>query len=428
MAHRFHLYRQIFAFAAHRGGSIAIQFALAIVPVMGMVGAAVDYSRAVHYRAQLQTALDSAVLAGGKDGGTTWTQVAPNAFDGNLVSPTSASVPTFTKPTNSSYSGTTTAMVPTTFLKILQLNALPVSVSVPGDNSCLLALDHGKPSSDVGLTLNGAPVVNLSGCSIRSNTSMNCNGHDGNATAAYAGGTASGCGHASSNALVVPDIYASLAGNTQTMCTSYPGATWTVGVAPSGSGVKTRTVSVGSATYTEYHICGDLALSGTGYLTGSSPGSDTIVIIENGSLNIANGASISSSRTTLILTGDNSVPSQINFPNGNGKAATLNLSPPTAGDNPWQSVSLYQDPKLTNSVDEKWGPGANFSANGLVYLPNANVVTDGNMGSTNSQCSKFVMNTLTTNGSVNLDMDQSVPACSALGLKQWSGTTVYLSK
>ena len=90
-------------------------------------------------------------------------------------------------------------------------------------------------------------------------------------------------------------------------------------------------------------------------------------------------------------------------------------------------MALYQNPNLTKLVDEKWGPGADFSANGLVYLPNANVVTDGNMGSANSQCSKFVMNTLTTNGSVNLDMDQSIPACSALGLKQWTGTVVYLS-
>jgi hypothetical protein len=38
------------------------------------------------------------------------------------------------------------------------------------------------------------------------------------------------------------------------------------------------------------------------------------------------------------------------------------------------------------------------------------------------------MNTLTTNGSVDLNMDQTLAACSALGLKQWTGTVVYPSK
>jgi Flp pilus assembly protein TadG len=427
--------RAIYQLAKNRRGSVAVQFAVAVVPILGMVGAAVDYSRANQYRANLQAAMDLAVLAGGKDGSSSWTQIASDSFSANVASAASggsASAPVFSKPTSTTYKGNVTATVPTTFLKILKYETISVGVSAtaassPPDNSCILTLDHGKPTSDVALSLNGAPVVNLSGCSLRSNTSMSCNGHDGNNTAAYAAGSASGCGHPSSGAAVVPDIYTSLASNIQTMCTSYPGASWTPGATPSGSGVKTRSVTVGSSSYTEYHICGDLALSGTGYLTGSSPGADTVVVIENGSLNVANGASISAARTALVLTGDNSVASQINFPNGNGKSATLNLSPPTGVDNPWQSVALYQNPNLTKLVDEKWGPGADFSANGLVYLPNANVVTDGNMGSANSQCSKFVMNTLTTNGSVNLDMDQSIPACSALGLKQWTGIVVYLS-
>ena len=427
-------YRQICRFLNEDRGSIAMQFALAIIPILGMVGAATDYSRANQYKARLQSSIDTAVLIGGKDASASWAQVALNAFNANASSNAgTVSTPVFTNPSNVSYKGVVTASVPTTFLKVLHLDTISVgvsatAVSTPPDNSCILTLDHGKPATDGALVLNGAPVVNLSGCSLRSNTSLSCNGHDGNNTAAIAAGTASSCGHPSSGAAVVPDIYTYLAGSIQTMCTTYPGASWTPGVTPIGSGVKTRTVTAGSSTYTEYHICGDLALSGTGYLTGSSPTADTVVVVENGSINVANGASISASRTALVLTGDNSGPSQINFPNGNGKSATVNLSPPTDVNNPWQSVALYQDPKLTNAVDERWGPGADFSANGLVYLPNANVVTDGNMGSANSQCSKFVMNTLTTNGSVNLDMDQSIPACSSLGLKQWSGSVVYLSK
>ena len=107
----------------------------------------------------------------------------------------------------------------------------------------------------------------------------------------------------------------------------------------------------------------------------------------------------------MVLTGNNTYPSSINFPNGNGKTASLTLSPPLGSTNPWQGVALFQDPKLTNT-DNKWGPGADFSADGLVYLPNSNVVTDGNTSSSNAKCSKFVMNSFVTNGSVNLDFDQ----------------------
>jgi hypothetical protein len=189
---------------------------------------------------------------------------------------------------------------------------------------------------------------------------------------------------------------------------------------PTGAGIKT--VSQGS--YTEYHICGDLNLSGSGYLTGNSPGSDTVIVIENGGLNLANNASINTLKTAIVMTGNNTVASSVNFPNGNGNSATLSLSPPTDVANPWQGVALYQDPKLTYQVDDKWGPGASFNADGLVYLGNANVVTDGNTSSSNSKCTKFVMNQFTTNGSVDLNMAQT--NCAAVGLKQWGGVVVHL--
>jgi hypothetical protein len=125
-----------------------------------------------------------------------------------------------------------------------------------------------------------------------------------------------------------------------------------------------------------------------------------------------------------VLTGNNNSPARIQFPNGAGKQATLTLSPPSTASNPWQAVSLYLDPKLTNSVDNTWGPGAAFNADGLVYLGTSNVVTDGDTASANSKCSKFVMNSFTTNGHVELNFAQV--NCAAIGLKQWDGIVVHL--
>ena len=412
-------------------GSIAVVFSIALIPILIGVGGAVDFSRANGVRTSLQAALDAAILAGAKDGSSSWADISLQTFNGAFQSKYgSASVPSFQQPSSEVYTGSVSASVPTAFLAILHMPTIAVSVSATGtaagpDDSCILTLDHGQPASHVSLNLNGSPLVNLSGCSIRTNTSMDCNGHDGNNTSAIAAGVSAGCSHPVGNASVVPDVYASLANNISAQCgSSRPGVSWPAGTVPAGSGV----LVVDKGAYKEYHICGDLSLSGSGYLTGSAPTADSVLIVENGSVNVPNGANVSALRTAIVMTGSNSYASTVNFPTGNGQSATLSLSAPTDSTNPWQGVAMYQDPKLTDQVDDKWGPGATFNADGLVYLGNANVVTDGNTGSSNSKCSKFVMNTFTTNGHVDLDLQQQVSACSAIGLKQWSGVVVHLTR
>src|SRR6476619_3838355 len=50
-------------FFADRRGNVAAIFALAIIPVVGLVGMAVDYSRGNSMRAAVQAALDATALA-----------------------------------------------------------------------------------------------------------------------------------------------------------------------------------------------------------------------------------------------------------------------------------------------------------------------------------------------------------------------------
>src|SRR5262245_13025614 len=49
-------------FKAARGGNVVITFALTLVPVIGFVGAAVDYSRGNSAKAAMQAAVDSTAL------------------------------------------------------------------------------------------------------------------------------------------------------------------------------------------------------------------------------------------------------------------------------------------------------------------------------------------------------------------------------
>jgi len=54
--------RTLSAFRAAQAGNVAITFAFAALPIIGFVGAAVDYSRANSVKAAMQTALDSTAL------------------------------------------------------------------------------------------------------------------------------------------------------------------------------------------------------------------------------------------------------------------------------------------------------------------------------------------------------------------------------
>ena len=48
-------------------GNVAVAFGLAAVPIVGVMGVAVDYTRASHFRAILQSAVDDAALAGASE-------------------------------------------------------------------------------------------------------------------------------------------------------------------------------------------------------------------------------------------------------------------------------------------------------------------------------------------------------------------------
>jgi Flp pilus assembly protein TadG len=73
--------RTLSAFGAARGGNVAITFAIATLPILGFVGAAVDYSRANSVKAAMQAALDSTALMLSKEAATdTEDQLKTNAL------------------------------------------------------------------------------------------------------------------------------------------------------------------------------------------------------------------------------------------------------------------------------------------------------------------------------------------------------------
>ena len=57
-------------FLRNRDGGVAPMLALAALPIMGFVGAAIDFSRAASVRTAMQTALDATALMLSKDAQT----------------------------------------------------------------------------------------------------------------------------------------------------------------------------------------------------------------------------------------------------------------------------------------------------------------------------------------------------------------------
>jgi Flp pilus assembly protein TadG len=120
--------RTIGHFARDRRGNIAVIFAFALMPILGLVGAAVDYSRASNARTAMQAALDTTALMISKDAaGMTAAQVTSKAqayFNALYKHPETLNVSVtaaYTPPTSSAAANiamTGSGRVNTSFMKL----------------------------------------------------------------------------------------------------------------------------------------------------------------------------------------------------------------------------------------------------------------------------------------------------------------------
>ena len=147
-------------FLKDRRGGITPMFALAIIPVFGLMGAAVDYSRANSVRTAMQAAADAAALMLSKDASTlTPSQLSTKAtayFQALFNRPEAMNVaitPVYSTTGGSQLVITASASVDTAFMKIMGYPQLNVGTSsvVKWGNSRLrvaLVLDNTGSMSD----------------------------------------------------------------------------------------------------------------------------------------------------------------------------------------------------------------------------------------------------------------------------------------
>jgi Flp pilus assembly protein TadG len=148
-------------FLHDRRGAVAPIFALAIIPVIGLVGASVDYSRANSTRTSMQGALDATSLAMAKVAPTlTQTQLVTQTkahFEALFIRPDAKNVvitPTYTTSGGSQLVIAASASVDTAFMRVMGYASLNIgsSSTVKWGNSRLrvaLVLDNtGSMSAD----------------------------------------------------------------------------------------------------------------------------------------------------------------------------------------------------------------------------------------------------------------------------------------
>jgi len=125
-------------FAVARGGNVALTFGLAVIPILGFAGAAVDYSRANAMKADLQSALDSTALMVSKNAATmTAAQIqstAQNAFLALFTNAGASNVQVSATYTNSTKAGSTVAItasadMATDFVGILGYKTISITSS-----------------------------------------------------------------------------------------------------------------------------------------------------------------------------------------------------------------------------------------------------------------------------------------------------------
>src|SRR5881227_2846247 len=121
-----------------RRGGVAPMFAIAIVPVLGLVGAAVDYSRANSVRAGLQSAIDATALAMAKLAPTltaTQLQTQTTAYFNAMFSHPEAKniviTPTYTTAGGSQLTISVSSSMDTSFMRVIGFSTLNVGSTSP---------------------------------------------------------------------------------------------------------------------------------------------------------------------------------------------------------------------------------------------------------------------------------------------------------
>jgi len=381
-------------------GAVMPMFTITLVPMIGLVGASVEYSRANSIRTGLQASLDSAVLAAARDGTFNWKKVAIDTYNANLVTKgSSISAPVFTKDANGVYSGSASGTIPSSFLKVVGLQAIgfgaranAVGVGTPGQ-ACVMALSSNAQPS---LTLDGNAGVDIKAPNCVLQVNSNAFGAvymNGNTTIKSAEncfvGTATKVGNATlvpapdAECKPMPDPFSTLSKPAVGPCdyTNY-----------SANGNQSITLNPGV-------YCGGMKFNAQVAVT-FSPG---LYVIKDGIIDAQGGASFTGIGVTFFLTGAGA---------GVDIEGSANWHLVASNDGPLAGFVFYLDPSSPTgqvATSSKLAGSAEMYFEGVVYLGRQQLqLTGSSSTATPSPYTAFIADTIEIGGSGTLTINNDL--------------------
>jgi Flp pilus assembly protein TadG len=360
------------SFVRDKRGTIAVVFAVSLVPVLGLTGAAVDYTRATQTRGKLQAAADAAAIAALTMKASSSTQRQTNGtavFRANQPAGVTSNVSVTA--TNKEATVRASSSVATSFLRVLKIPSIAVASyahtvrTKEGPPPCVMALNK---TASAAIDLSGSAQFVGKNCVLHANSSatgaISVSGSSSMKADGYcAVGTVSSYYALSpepeNNCDPLDDPYATLGPPSDTSCKQ---STTNVAVQPG----QTKTLQPGV-------YCGGLTLKGDVTL---NPG---LYVIKDGSLTLNSQGTITGNGVTFYLMGTNA-----GFDITAG--SNLALSAMTAGD--YRGLLLVQDRNSNVGSASKLNGNSGTVLTGAIYIPTQTVRMNGS--GTFGQASPFM--------------------------------------
>lgn len=358
-------------------GYLLVLFALSLVVLLGFIGLVVDVGYFEFTKRRMQTAADSAALAGAQEllRGNTSDVSSSAAHDATVNGYNDGSngvtVTVNQPPASGANAGNSKAVEviisqtqPTFFMRALNINTASMTargVGILGNSpACVYALNSSRPNA-IEVSGRGNVVVN---CGVFVNSSslnaMSCNGTNAtlDATQISAVGGASGtCFNPtpSTGALPVTDPFATLQAPAVGSCTGNPDPTLVTGTATLSPGLYCNGININASS-------GSVVTFNSG----------TYVINGSGNKNV--GFTISGQGTIqgTGVTFYNTATSSSNFQPANiTGGANMSLSAPNTGS--LEGILFFQDRSVGVGSQNQFAGTSATSLQGSLYLPTGNV-------------------------------------------------------
>jgi Flp pilus assembly protein TadG len=165
------LLKRLRTFCSNRRGNVSIIFALSLVPMFGLVGLAVDYSRAVGVRTSMHAAIDATALMLSREAnGLTPAQLQEKAtqyFTANFKRPEGKNLvvtPTFTSPTPGSWKLTVkaTGKIDTLVMRWVSFQGSGVTAPAQMDIAATSTVHWGMKKLELALALDNTGSMSSS--------------------------------------------------------------------------------------------------------------------------------------------------------------------------------------------------------------------------------------------------------------------------